>query len=303
MFIHSGLLHFAATIAGLFQLGLIVERYVGPIAFLLVFVGAGILSNLTAIHQDPLSASIGASGSVFGVYGLFISTTAWALVGKSPLRISLETLKRIAPAACVFAVYSLAAGQLSSRAEVVGLAAGLASGAFLGRTIGDAKPSLRHVAATAGVWMALACAAAFTLRGVDDVRPEIARVITVEERTASAYDTALHGFRNGRLAAEALAALIDRTIVPELEAADARLKAFDKVPAAHQPLVASAEEYLRLRHESWRLRANGLRTMGRIVARQAAKPIPPDAAILAFREADRIERDSLASLRKIKPEG
>jgi hypothetical protein len=269
----------------------------------MVFVCAGVLASLTAIHQDPLSASVGASAAIFGIYGLFISSTLWAIVSKSPLRISLDSLKRIAPAAGVFALYSLAAGQLSSRAELVGLAVGLASGAFLGRTIGEAKPSLRHVAMTAAASAAMAAGGAFLVRGVDDVRPEIARVITVEAETSGTYDTALHLFRNGRLAADALATVIDRRIVPELMAADERLSAFDKVPEAHQPLVASAVEYLRLRRQSWRLRADGLRTMGSIVDRKSAKPIPANAVTLTFREADRMERDSLASLRKIKPEG
>ena len=222
---------------------------------------------------------------------------------KSPLRISLETLKRIAPCVGIFLLHSLATSQLTLRAELVGLATGLAAGAFLGREIGERKPALRQLGIAAATAAVLAGAVAFTLRGVDDVRPEIARVITVEERTAGAYDAALVHFRRGRLAAEALASVIDKTIVPELQAADARLKTFDKVPPAHQPLVANAEEYLRLRHESWRLRANGLRTMGRIVARKSAKPIPPETVTLTFREADRIERDSLASLRKIKPVG
>jgi rhomboid protease GluP len=303
VFVHSGLLHFAVTLAGLFQFGLIVERYVGPIAFLTVFISAGVVANLIAIQQNPLSASVGPSAAIFGVYGLFISSTAWAVVAKSPLRISLDSLKRIAPAAGVFALYSLVAGQLSSRAELVGLMVGLASGAFLGRTIGESKPSLRHVAITAATSMVIAVGGAFLVRGVDDVRPEIAKVIIVEEETSGTYDAALHNFRNGRLAADALAAVIDRRIVPELQAADARLKAFDKVPEAHQPLVADAVEYLRLRSKSWRLRADALRTMGTIVGRKSAKPIPAQAVTLTFREADRIERDSLASLRKIKPEG
>ena len=94
--------------------------------------------------------------------------------------------------------------------------------------------------------------------------------------------------------------MIDRVIVPELHAADGRLKAFDKVPAEHRPLVASAEEYLRLRHESWRIRAAALRQMGQVVARKAVNT-DPRAVTLALNQAERTERDSLESLKKIKP--
>jgi len=105
----------------------------------------------------------------------------------------------------------------------------------------------------------IAVASAFSLRGIADVKPEMERVVALEDRTARAYQTAADGFRRGRITAEALALLIDRTIMPELQAADARVKALEKVPLEHQPLVASAEEHLRLRSESWRLRAEVLR--------------------------------------------
>ena len=117
------------------------------------------------------------------------------------------------------------------------------------------------------------------------MRPEMARVLDFETRTASAYGTAVERFRKGRLSLEALVQLIDRTIVPELQAEHARVKALDKVPQEHRPLVASADEYLRLRDESWRLRLEGLRK----------------ANMSALKKAENAERASLEALEKIKP--
>ena len=81
------------------------------------------------------------------------------------------------------------------------------------------------------------------MRGISDVRPELARVVDVEGRTASAYGAAVDRFEIGRLTAEALAKLIERTIIPELQATHARLEAINGVPPEHQPLVAAAKEY------------------------------------------------------------
>jgi hypothetical protein len=47
--------------------------------------------------------------------------------------------------------------------------------------------------------------------------------------------------------------------VPELLAVDARLASLRNVPPEHQPIVADAREFLRLRTESWRARADALR--------------------------------------------
>jgi rhomboid protease GluP len=300
MFMHAGMIHFIATTAGLFQIGLVVERLVGPVTFLSVYLASGILANLASIPSNPLAVTIGASGAVFGVYGLLLSASVWAVRDKSPLTISLITLKRLAPAAAVFIVHSVATDHLPFSAELAGFVVGVAGGAVVAKGIGQSQPSYRLIAQTAAAAFVLASATAFMLRGIDDVRPELMRVVAVEERTASAYDAAVRRFTRGRLRAEELALMIDRVIVPELHAADGRLKAFDKVPAEHRPLVASAEEYLRLRHESWRIRAAALRQMGQVVARKAVNT-DPRAVTLALSEAERTERDSLESLKKIKP--
>ena len=299
MFLHGGMIHFIATTAGLFQIGLVVERFVGPVAFLAVYLAAGVLGNLIAIPQNPLGVSIGASGAVFGVYGLLLSTSVWALRHNAPLKLSLMTLKRVAPAMAICVLYNVSTNYLNLWAELTGLFVGISAGAFLGREIGQGKPALRWTAATAAASLVVASVAAFILRGIDDVRPELGRVVAVEQQTSSAYDAAVQRFTKGRLRAEELALVIDKVIVPELHAADARLKAFDKVPSQHQPLVASAEEYLRLRNESWRIRSAALRQMGQLVARKSQNN-DAQAITLALRHAEQTERDSFESLKKIK---
>jgi hypothetical protein len=117
-----------------------------------------------------------------------------------------------------------------------------------------------------------------------DVRPEIERLVATEERTAGIYDRAVNQFRIGAMSAKALAQIIDRSIVPELRAARVRLDAVTGVPAQHQPLMASAEEYLRLRDESWRIRSEALHK----------------ASMGALKTADRTERASLEAFEKVK---
>ena len=75
--------------------------------------------------------------------------------------------------------------------------------------------------------------------------------------------------------------------MPELHAAQGRIKAFegDNVPTEHRPLVEGATEYLRLRDESWRLRADALRKSN----------------MAALRKADRAEWESLEAFSRIKP--
>lgn len=136
-----------------------------------------------------------------------------------------------------------------------------------------------------GVTLVLVVASAVMLRGVEDVRPEIARLVALEDRTAVAYNKAVEQFKNGALSSQALAKMISQTIVPELRAAHARVKAVNGVPQEHQALVESAEEYFRLRDESWRLRVEALQKSN----------------MKTLRAADRSERASLDALQRIRP--
>jgi hypothetical protein len=113
----------------------------------------------------------------------------------------------------------------------------------------------------------------------------LALVIALDARTAGAYAAAVDRFHKGRIKAEALASVIERTIVPELQAAGDRLSALVGVPAEQQPLVTHAEEYLRLRRQSWQLRGEALRTTD----------------MRRLRQAERVERESLGALQRIKP--
>ena len=115
-----------------------------------------------------------------------------------------------------------------------------------------------------------------------DVRSEIDRVIAVENRTAGLYDKEVDRFRRGRITAAALADVIEKTIVPELHVVAGRLRALQDVPPEHQPLIATAETFLKLRDESWRLRAGALhksdmRGCGKPTAKSEASQgsIPP----------------------------
>ena len=92
-------------------------------------------------------------------------------------------------------------------------------------------------------------------------------------------------FKLGTVNAEALAQVIERKITPELQAMQARFKDLGRVPPEHQPLLANAEEYLRLRDESWRLRAAALHK----------------SSMPALRKAETAERASLKAFERLKP--
>lgn len=258
-FVHAGPIHLLAMLAGLIQIGCITERLVGSFAFASIYLAAGTLANLVCLSKSPVSVTSGPSGAIFGVYGLLIATSIWGLLRGSPVRIPWRTAKRLMPGVAFFVLYTAATGRLDRAAAAAALAGGTISGLLMAKGARDHKPAARRVAVLAVDTAALVVLFAVPLRGMADVRPEIRRVIAIEDSTSRTYDAAVVRFTNGAIRAVALAQVIDQTIVPQLRAARAELDALERVPREHQPLVAGAGEYLRLRGESWRLRSEALR--------------------------------------------
>lgn len=312
MFVNPGLFQMLLAMLCLWQAGSIVERLLGRFTICAVYVAGGVFGALLSISSRPLVVSYGASASIFALYGLLVAATLWTLAPPSDLTMPRLAAKRLAPAALLFFLFSLFNDGLTFGGDVAALAIGLAAGAVLGWGVSEETPQPQRLTTTFGMMAASAIAFAVPMRGITDARPEIARVVATEDKTVGAYKISVEAFRRGKLSAEAMAQLIDRTIMPELQAAETRLKALNRVPAEQQPLVANAEEYLRLRRESWRLRADGLRKTHAFAKGDPKNPVNDTnsrlrveaqyrANVVALGKAEGAERVSLEAFQKIKP--
>jgi rhomboid protease GluP len=258
MFVHAGFFQVVANVAGLVQIGLITERFFGRFAMASAFAGASLLFAVLGLLLHPVAVTAGGSAGVFAVYGLFVVMLVTGVASPSPFTIPATTLLKVAPSAALFVLYSVAAGHAGAL-ELSGLAVGLAYGFLLAKPAVVETPSLRRTASLTAAIAVIVITAGIPMRGVIDVRPEISRITEIEERTANAYDSAVRRFTIGELTLKELVAVIDRTILPELRSAQDRLKRLQHVPREQAPLVARADEYFRLREESWQARAAGLR--------------------------------------------
>jgi len=82
IFVHTGIVHLVANIIALYFIGLMVESILGKVKFLIAFLCAGILANLASImwYQDIVAA--GASGAIFGMYGVFLAFATTKYINK-----------------------------------------------------------------------------------------------------------------------------------------------------------------------------------------------------------------------------
>jgi membrane associated rhomboid family serine protease len=274
VFVRSPVLELFVSIMCVWQIGLILERLVGPLAFTTVYVASSVAAAIVNVSASPGGFGVGASGSIPGLYGMLFVTSIWTMIQGSSLTIPLHVAKRLAEVAAIFVLYKLATTGLWNMPALAAVLCGVVGGIVVALDINERTPQVRRLAtAMAAVVAVVTLYTVIALHPPStetvDIRPEIERVIAFESRTAGLYDKEVERFRRGRITVAALADVIDKTIVPELHAVAGRLRALREVPPEQQPLVASAETFLKLRDESWRLRARALHTSDMRGLRQA----------------------------------
>lgn len=273
-FVRWPVLELVVSAVCLWQIGLILERLVGPLAFTTVYVASGVAAAIVSLSVTTGDFSVGPSGSVLGMYGLLLVTSLSSMIHGSSLTIPLNVTQRLAPVAAMFVLYKAATTGLWNAPALAALVCGIVGGIVVARDVNERTPQIRRLAtAMATVLTVVTLYAVIAvhrpLNEIVDVRPDIDRVIAVESRTATLYDREVERFRSGRIKAAALADVIEKTIVPELHVAAGRLRALQNVPPEQKPLVASAETFLKLRDDSWRLRASALHKSDMRALRQA----------------------------------
>ena len=286
LFVHASWLHLIATVLGLVPLGLIVERLVGPVAFAAMYVALGLFSSLMNVFASPMAVHVGASGAIFGAYGLMIAVLTWGVLRRSGPIMPIAAAKRVAPATMVFVLYNLSTDASATVAEFSALIAGFACGLIMAGSVSESKASAHRIAIAAAAMLAAAVAVAVPVRGVGelvDATHELQRVVTEEDHSMTTFRAAADQFNTGRINAEALAEVIEHGILPTVRATRERFGLLQKVYPQQQTLVAACNEYLRLRDESWRVRTAAFRK----------------SSMSMLRKADTFERASLEILDEI----
>lgn len=73
MFLHGGLMHVLANMYGLLFVGIFLEPLLGRTRYLISYLLTGILASVASIGWYDATVSVGASGAIFGLYGIFLA--------------------------------------------------------------------------------------------------------------------------------------------------------------------------------------------------------------------------------------
>lgn len=130
-FLHGGLMHILSNMFGLLFVGIFLEPLLGRTKYLTVYLLTGILASVTSIWWYDATVSIGASGAIFGLYGIFL---ALLLTKVYPP----DFAKSFLISTIIFIGYNLLmglAGGIDNAAHIGGLLSGFVIGLILCPTL------------------------------------------------------------------------------------------------------------------------------------------------------------------------
>ena len=125
VFVHIGIMHLLFNMYALYMVGAFLEPMLGKLRYIVAYLCTGVFASIVSLwwHQEPL-VSAGASGAIFGMFGVFLALLSTNLIPKQVRKGLLQSM-------AILVVYNLVYGMKSgvdNSAHVGGLLSGLVIG-------------------------------------------------------------------------------------------------------------------------------------------------------------------------------
>jgi len=123
-FLHIGIFHLLMNMYALLFIGILLEPHIGRARLLSAYLLTGIMASVCSIYWHDITISAGASGAIFGMYGVFLAMLTTNLIEKTARKALLASI-------VIFVVYNLINGMkegIDNAAHIGGLISGLIIG-------------------------------------------------------------------------------------------------------------------------------------------------------------------------------
>lgn len=83
MFIHIGLFHLLMNLYALIFIGILLEPLIGKNRFIVAYLITGFIASTSSLYWNTFAISAGASGAIFGLFGVFLALLTTSHIDKS----------------------------------------------------------------------------------------------------------------------------------------------------------------------------------------------------------------------------
>ena len=251
MFLHYGFLHIAMNMFCLYQVRF-VEKMVGRAEFLALYFATGVLSGAASITRQPNAVSAGASGAVFGMFGVFAAVMVVRRARFDP-QVWSGTMSRLGSFFAINLIYGLAATGIDMTAHVAGLIAGFVGGYAIAWAQGRTKRSGLRAAIVAVVGAGLAAGVLFAIPPTKSYMGLLTEFDAIHNKTMVRYHELFAQWDQTQPNPQ-FAETLEREMIAPFEALRTKIKAFptQDVPESLTAAVLRARAYLGARVAWWR---------------------------------------------------
>lgn len=205
VFVHIGIIHLAFNMYALYMVGVYLEPMLGKTKYIVAYLCTGVFASLASLwwHNIPVP-SAGASGAIFGMYGVFLAFLSTNLIPKQIRKGLLQSIG-------VFIVYNLIYGMKSgvdNAAHIGGLLSGLVIGYLYYMTMKGENAEKKKVTIIAAVAILTVVATFFYLENKKE---------TSETRNKAQSEIDIYGYKDADKFNEKYNSIIDmqkRALVP-----------------------------------------------------------------------------------------
>jgi membrane associated rhomboid family serine protease len=125
IFIHIGIIHLLLNNYALWIIGQEIEQIYGSARFVALYLMTGIIGSLGSYVFNPQATSAGASGAIFGLFGV-MATFGFKYRKEIPVLLSREIKRRVLPIIAINLAFGLSVRIVDNAAHIGGLLSGVA---------------------------------------------------------------------------------------------------------------------------------------------------------------------------------
>lgn len=264
MFLHIGIIHLGMNMLALWNLGRILERLVGPVGYLLLYLISGLAGSLASVFWSPMIPSAGASGAIFGVAGAWLGLS-WKLrrtLPKTFLKSSRYLAWNVLILFIVFTAVNHFHPIIDNSAHLAGFLAGAACGWILAEplpNLGRSRRQLKNlgvaVVGSAGLFLAFV---ALPGPPTDIVKLE-QKYQRVSRTVYDKLDQANSRREAGAMSEEEYATFLEKEVLPRWRELHTDFAAAENVPPDYRPVVGNYTKVFELFQASVELKIEAIR--------------------------------------------
>jgi len=276
MFVHIGIAHIAVNMWILAVAGPLVERMVGNVGFLVLYVVSGLIGSVTSLWWHPMLVSAGASGAIFGVLGAL-----GALLLGHQGTVPAEALSHLWKGGLAFLGYNLVYGLFNERVDMACHIGGLGGGFVCGLVqrqpftpaalTGRARRNyltcgLGIIVVAGGIGGVFASA-----RGEVRAQMEVQDFATMEQKTLTMVNDAAAKVQRQEMNVTEFVDLLEREALSPWRQQRQRFEALSSVPREMQHEIDARVKYMQLREDGWNLLMEAVRENNHQKSQQAGE--------------------------------